>query len=55
MSEEHFDWISGDSIAVREQPAIAIYRSAYGHVTIRRERSWDEEEDCFIPSPRKIF
>jgi hypothetical protein len=35
-------------IAVREQPALAVYLNNYGQVTLRRERSWDEEDDCFI-------
>ncbi|MGH6792379.1 MAG: hypothetical protein ACRECF_06540 [Methyloceanibacter sp.] len=45
-----FDWTSNNnSIAVREQPAIAVYLNSYGQVTLRRARSWDEEDDCFIP------
>jgi len=48
MSDAEFDWASDDSIAVREQPALAIYSNRYGQVVIRRERNWDEEDDCFI-------
>jgi hypothetical protein len=44
-----FDWKSDDSIAVCEQPAIAVYENKCGQVTLRRERSWDEEDDVFIP------
>jgi hypothetical protein len=43
-----FDWTSDDSIAVHDQPAIAIYANGCGQVVLRRERSWDEEDDCFI-------
>ena len=48
-----FDWTSNESIAVHEQPAIAVYCNSYGQVVLRRERSWDEEEDCFIPIARE--
>src|SRR5680860_1844805 len=44
-----FDWHADSSIAVREQPALAVYQNPYGQIVIRRERSWDEENDCFIP------
>jgi hypothetical protein len=48
-SDDDFDWKSDDSIAVREQPAVAVYCNLYGGVTLRRERAWNEEDDCIIP------
>jgi hypothetical protein len=47
--EDTFDWASDVSVALREQPAVAVYQNQYGQVVLRRERSWDEEDDCFIP------
>jgi hypothetical protein len=43
-----FDWREDESIAVQNQPAIAVYTNACGQVVLRRERSWDEEDDGFI-------
>ena len=48
MSEQQFDWASSASVALREQPAVAVYPNDYGHVVLRRERSWDEEEDSVV-------
>jgi hypothetical protein len=48
-----FNWIDDDSIAVREQPAIAVYENTCGQVTLRRERAWNEEDDVFIPIARE--
>jgi hypothetical protein len=44
-----FNWASDDSVAVQTQPAIAVYPNDCGQVTLRRERAWNEEDDCFIP------
>jgi hypothetical protein len=48
-STEQFSWAENESVAVREQPSIAVYQNNHGQVVLRRERSWDEEDDCFIP------
>ena len=53
LTSTEFDWRENDSIMVREQPAIAVYLNNYGQVTLRRERSWNEEEDCLIPIARE--
>jgi hypothetical protein len=53
MSEDQFDWASSESVAVHEQPSIAVYQNPYGQVVLRRERSWDEDDDCFIPIARE--
>lgn len=45
---EHFDWIKDPSVAVQNQPALAIYQNPYGHVVIRREADWHEDEDAFV-------
>jgi len=47
-TSDTFDWSADDSVAVREQPSLAVYSNRYGQVVIGRERSWDEEDDCFI-------
>jgi hypothetical protein len=48
-SDNEFDWSSDDSIALCEQPAVAVYANRYGQIVIRRERAWNDEEDVFIP------
>ena len=48
-SNSDFNWRSDASIAVCEQRSIAVYKISYGQIVVRRERSWDEEDDCFIP------
>jgi hypothetical protein len=53
LTSTEFDWREDDAIIVREQPAIAVYLNSYGQVTLRRERAWNEEEDCFIPIARE--
>jgi hypothetical protein len=43
-----FDWVENADIVVQEQRATAVYINPKGHVVIRQERSWCEEEDPFI-------
>jgi hypothetical protein len=45
---DDFDWHDDDSVVLRHQPAVAIYRNNAGGVTIRQERSWDQDEDVTI-------
>jgi hypothetical protein len=44
-----FDWSSDDSIALCDQPSVAVYANRYGQIVLRRERAWNEEEDPCIP------
>ena len=53
MTSPDFDWTADDSIAVREQPAIAVYANNNGQVTLRRQGAWDDDDDCFIPIARE--
>lgn len=46
--DDRFDWIGDDSIVLKRQDAIAIYRNGHGDVVIRRERDWNEDEDTCI-------
>jgi hypothetical protein len=48
MTNQEFDWTADESVAVQEQPAIAVYPNPVGQVVIRRQRSWDEEDDSFV-------
>ena len=48
VSEEKFDWNEDDSVVLRPQQAIAIYRNPSDGLVIRRERDWSEEEDTYI-------
>ncbi len=43
-----FDWLDDDSIAVREQSAIAVYQNRWGHLVIRQEADPYEAEDAII-------
>jgi hypothetical protein len=48
-AEEEWSWSPDNSdIVIAHQPAIGIYRNGWGSITIRQERSWDEEEDTFV-------
>lgn len=44
----NFNWSSDDSIVLREQPAIAVYRNSIEGLTIRQERAWNEDEDTIV-------
>jgi hypothetical protein len=55
---EGFDWVDDDSIVLRQQPAIAVYIGQNGHLVIRQERQWNEDEDtviCIAPESINIF
>jgi hypothetical protein len=43
-----FDWLDDPSVVLRSQPATAIYRNDAGHLVIRQERSWAQEEDPYV-------
>ena len=43
-----FDWSSDDSVVLHHQPAVAAYINQAGGLTIRQERSWDQDEDIII-------
>lgn len=48
MSFNDFDWADDDSIAVRSQPATAVYTNKLKQVVIRQEADWNEESDRFV-------
>jgi len=43
-----FDWNADDSVVLHHQPAVAAYINQAGGLTIRQERSWDQDEDIII-------
>ena len=43
-----FDWNNDDSVVLHHQPAVAAYINQAGGLTIRQERSWDQDEDIII-------
>ena len=43
-----FDWNNDDSVVLHHQPAVAAYINHAGGLTIRQERSWDQDEDIII-------
>lgn len=43
-----FDWSTDDSVVLHHQPAVAAYFNQAGGLTIRQERSWDQDEDIVI-------
>ena len=43
-----FDWNDDDSVVLHHQPAVAAYINQAGGLTIRQERSWDQDEDIII-------
>lgn len=47
-TDSEFDWRSDDSIAVRSSDAVAVYLNRFNQVVIRKQASWDEDEDTFI-------
>jgi hypothetical protein len=47
-SFEDFDWHDDPSVVLRTQPATAIYHNGNGHIVIRQERSWAQEDDPYV-------
>lgn len=48
MSDE-FDWSEDNEDIVQPSvQGVAAYINAYGIITIRQERNWDEEDDTII-------
>ena len=45
---DRFNWNDDESVVLHHQPAIACYINRAGWLTIRQERSWDENEDTII-------
>jgi ABC-type Zn uptake system ZnuABC Zn-binding protein ZnuA len=45
---EDFDWHDDPSVVLRTQPATAIYHNGNGHIVIRQERSWAQEDDPYV-------
>ena len=43
-----FDWHDDPSVVLRTQPATAIYHNGAGHIVIRQERSWAQEDDPYV-------
>ena len=48
MSEEQFDWVSGDWIVLRVQPETAVYVGLNGHIVIRQAGGHGAEDDQVI-------
>lgn len=45
MSASDFDWQDSESIAVREQPATAVYTNPHGHIVVRQQGDYSGFED----------
>lgn len=43
-----FDWADDPAVVLRSQPATAIYHNPMGHLVIRQERSWAQEDDPYV-------
>jgi hypothetical protein len=43
-----FDWINDENIVVHEQHGLAVYPNLKGHVVIRQEAAWDDNDDPFF-------
>ncbi|MDH2381188.1 hypothetical protein [Bradyrhizobium sp. CER78] len=50
---DNFSWADKDCVVVPSQDAIAVYANANNDLVIRRERTWDEDEDTFIVISRR--
>ncbi len=48
MSEEQFDWVSGEWTVLREQPLTAVYVGENGHVVIRQRSEWDSDQVILV-------
>jgi hypothetical protein len=50
-----FDWIDEETLVLRRQRAVALYRLPDGGLVIRQERDWNEEDDtCIVISPENV-
>lgn len=48
MSDD-FDWSAdNEDIVQHSVQGVAAYINAYGNITIRQERNWDEDDDTII-------
>ena len=45
---DDFNWHDDPSVVLRSQPATAVYHNAAGHLVIRQERSWSQEDDPYV-------
>ena len=55
---ENFDWSDPDNLAYFESPALAVYRGKNGHLVIRQERGWNDDDDltiCIPPDRAELF
>jgi hypothetical protein len=50
---DDFDWSDRDCVVVKSQDAVAVYANNDGDLVIRRERSWNEEDDTLIVISRQ--
>ena len=49
MSDDEFNWSAENEDVVQHSvQGVAAYINAYGHITIRQERSWGEDEDTIV-------
>lgn len=55
-AKSDFDWNEDDSVVLHHQPAVAAYINQAGGLTIRQERSWDQEDDIIIAiAPENVW
>jgi hypothetical protein len=45
---DDFDWTGAVEIIVREQQSVAVYPNGAGGISIRQEKTWDEEGDSIV-------
>jgi hypothetical protein len=48
MANDEFDWGDKESVVVKSQDAIAVYANPDGDIVIRRQQSWQDNEDVWI-------
>jgi hypothetical protein len=50
-----FDWDDEDTLVLRRQFAVAVYRTPDGSLVIRQQGDWNEEDDrCIVISPENV-
>ena len=50
---DEFDWLTDPTVAVRPQPALAVYADKDGQITIREQAQWPDEQDHYVTINRE--
>ena len=46
--ESKFDWSDDDCVVLQDQARTAVYLGQSGHLVIRQERQWDQDDDTYV-------